>query len=182
MGPCSYLFVPGYGNSLGDHWQAQWFLSLPRSHWAQLGQWESPDKNTWVAHLDAAIAACETPVVLISHSLGGLAIAHWAQTHPSNAVLGAWLVAVPDPARPHFPSSITGFEKTPRQALPFPSMMLISEDDPYAELPWSLALAADWGAQYQRLGDAGHINLASGFGPWPSGKAALLEWQAGIAR
>jgi predicted alpha/beta hydrolase family esterase len=31
-------------------------------------------------------------------------------------------------------------------------------------------LAQSWGADLVDLGHAGHINVASGFGPWPRGK------------
>jgi predicted alpha/beta hydrolase family esterase len=30
-------------------------------------------------------------------------------------------------------------------------------------------LAAAWGAEFVDMGAAGHINTASGFGPWPQG-------------
>jgi hypothetical protein len=32
-------------------------------------------------------------------------------------------------------------------------------------------LAKRWGAEFVDMGEAGHINVASGFGPWPEGRA-----------
>jgi hypothetical protein len=34
---------------------------------------------------------------------------------------------------------------------------------------WLFDLADDWGAALVDLGDAGHVNADSGFGPWPEG-------------
>ncbi len=30
-----------------------------------------------------------------------------------------------------------------------------------------------WGSEFVSLGDAGHINVASGYGPWPQGLQIL---------
>ena len=39
------VFVPGYGNSLGDHWQMQWFKKIPHSHWVEQSDWDAPEKK-----------------------------------------------------------------------------------------------------------------------------------------
>jgi hypothetical protein len=36
-------------------------------------------------------------------------------------------------------------------------------------VPRARDFAADWGADFQLAGDAGHINAESGHGPWPEG-------------
>jgi uncharacterized protein len=115
----AYVFVPGYGNSLDGHWQELWRQQLANSYWAELGaatppdevgSWEQPDRALWVARLQACLSALDGPVVLISHSLGGLTIAHWAEQFPAACanILGAFMVAVPDPKRQNFPSAISG--------------------------------------------------------------------------
>ena len=48
-------------------------------------------------------------------------------------------------------------------------MVIASTNDPYAELDTMRGFAADWGSDIQLMGDAGHINAASGHGPWPEG-------------
>ncbi|MGZ7039032.1 MAG: alpha/beta hydrolase, partial [Thermoanaerobaculia bacterium] len=40
--------------------------------------------------------------------------------------------------------------------------------------------AAAWGSRLVFIGDAGHINGASGYGPWPEGEAMLLEFCEGL--
>lgn len=187
----AYIFVPGYGNSLGEHWQQQWRQHLP-SHWAELGSapmsnepkrtnsgdWDHPDCELWVARLNACIDAIEEPIVLIGHSLGVLTIAHWAAAHPqsNSKINAAWLVAAPDAQRPDFPSAITGYASTPLAPLPFPSLVVISSNDPYAKLDRSVQLAHAWQTEIWRLENAGHINTSSGYGPWPEGLAKMQDW------
>jgi len=41
-------------------------------------------------------------------------------------------------------------------------------------------LSEDWGADFIDMGEAGHINVASGYGPWPEGRALRdLLWPLG---
>jgi len=81
-------------------------------------------------------------------------------------------VAVPDPAGPAFPAEAEGFAVT-RQPLPFPSIVVASRNDPYADIAWSRTCATAWGSELVDIGDAGHINAASGLGEWPQGLALL---------
>jgi uncharacterized protein len=179
----TFILVPGLGNSLGDHWQQHWLQALPNSHWAQLGagtggSWDNPDRALWVARLHSCIEAVPGPRVLIGHSLGCLTIAHWAEAYPQECsnIQAAWLVALPDPQRPDFPTTITGFSKPPLSALPFPSVLVTSSNDPYCTQERSEAFVKAWGCRVQHLGDAGHINTSSGYGPWPQGRAHLKQW------
>jgi hypothetical protein len=57
--------------------------------------------------------------------------------------------------------------------LPFPSVVIASTDDPYVTLHRAEAFAAAWGSELINIGRAGHINAASGHGPWPQGEAWL---------
>jgi hypothetical protein len=59
------------------------------------------------------------------------------------------------------------------QALPFPSMLVASTNDEYATRERSHAFARAWGSRLVEIGDAGHINGDSGYGPWPEGEAML---------
>lgn len=180
----SYILVPGLGNSLGDHWQQHWYKTLPNSYWAPLGEhatgsWGEPDCTLWVERLQRCVDAAAEPVVFIGHSLGCLTIAHWAQAYPDycDRIQAAWLVAVPDPLRADFPSVISGYSNPPLSALPFPSLMVTSADDPYTRPLRSEAFAKTWGCAVWHLGKAGHINTSSGYGPWTAGQEAFLQWQ-----
>jgi len=57
----------------------------------------------------------------------------------------------------------------PGEALPFPSLVIASRDDPFASFAESEALAGTLGAELIGAGFSGHINSESGHGPWPEG-------------
>jgi predicted alpha/beta hydrolase family esterase len=49
-------------------------------------------------------------------------------------------------------------------------VVVASRNDPYMAFDCAVALARDWGARMVDAGFAGHINVASGHGPWPEGR------------
>ena len=68
-----------------------------------------------------------------------------------------------------------------RLRLRFPACVVASHDDPFVPLERARGFAAHWGAEFLDLGDAGHINAAAGYGPWPDGLAQLSRWLASFA-
>jgi predicted alpha/beta hydrolase family esterase len=48
-------------------------------------------------------------------------------------------------------------------------MVVASTTDPLVTIERAQGFAADWGSDFKLAGDAGHINAASGHGPWPEG-------------
>ena len=70
-----------------------------------------------------------------------------------------------------------------RPAMPFPSTLVLSADDPFSDAACGLRTGADWGREIVSLGAAGHVNGDSGLGDWPEGLALLqaLMLRAGIA-
>jgi predicted alpha/beta hydrolase family esterase len=133
-----------------------------------------------VAALDQVLSAIEGPVILAAHSAGVLIVAHWAR-RPSRRIKGALLATPPDiekPLPPGYPTyaelQSNGWLPIPADALPFRSLLAASSDDPLASGASAAAMARDWGSELVALGEVGHLNPASGFGPWPDG-LALLE-------
>ncbi|MTH67971.1 alpha/beta fold hydrolase [Agromyces bracchium] len=178
------VIVPGIGGSGPEHWQSRWEAALPGTVRIAPGSWDEPDLSDWVAAIERAVASTPARPVLVAHSLGCLAVAHWAvETDAASArIAGAFLVAPPDPAGPEFPSAaVAGGFTLPLGPLGIPATVLASSDDPYAELAWSAAAAAGWGAGFIDLGARGHVNAASGLGEWPEG-LQLLEDAATTAR
>ncbi|WP_283106975.1 alpha/beta hydrolase [Shewanella surugensis] len=49
------VFIPGYGNSLGLHWQRLWFQQFSDSYWLEQEDWEHPNKDKWIDKLDQLI-------------------------------------------------------------------------------------------------------------------------------
>lgn len=170
------LTVPGLGNSGPTHWQTLWEQSRLDTHRVELGMWQTPHRNAWVTKLDQAIAQAKAPVILVGHSLGCQAIAWWASLSPQPygwPVAGALLVAPADVDRATIPAELATFAPAPRTALPFPSILVASTDDPWIEIDQAHSLAADWGSHFIDAGAQGHLNAASGLGWWPEGQELL---------
>jgi hypothetical protein len=171
--PPRVLIVPGWTNSGPEHWQTLWERADPRRfHRVEQRDWDEPQLDEWVHALDAAIAAEPAPPVLAAHSLGCIAIAHWAATS-ARPVAGALLVAPPDVERGDMPDAVRNFAPVPLRPLPFRSFLVASNNDEYLTIERAEAFARAWGSELVRAGRAGHINTDAGFGPWPEGERLL---------
>jgi predicted alpha/beta hydrolase family esterase len=82
-------------------------------------------------------------------------------------------VAPSDPEAAKFPSGTTGFAPMPLVRLPFPSVVVASSNDPFVTVSRAQTFATAWGSEFVMIGEAGHINGASGLGDWPEGLAFL---------
>ncbi|OUJ73073.1 RBBP9/YdeN family alpha/beta hydrolase [Hymenobacter crusticola] len=168
------LLVPGLSNSGPQHWQSLWaaFYQYPR---VEQQEWDHPRCADWVQGLHEAILRAEAPVVLVAHSLGCSTVGHWAQQHPTQAVVGALLVAPADTDRADFPVEAMGFAPMPQQRLPFASQVVASTNDEYVSLARAQAFAAAWGSAFVNVGALGHLNAASNLGSWPAGYVLLQQ-------
>ena len=177
---CDVLILSGLWNSGPDHWQSHWQARYP--HWmkAEHRDWNCPDRDEWVAELDAAIGNCRGAPILVAHSLGCMLVAHWAASGSPLKVAGAFLVAPSDVEAASYPAPVNGFAPIPLATLPFPSMVLASSNDPYISLDRAGALAGAWGSRLVQIGEAGHVNAESGHGAWPEGEALLQEFCDGL--
>jgi hypothetical protein len=177
------LTVPGLCNSGPDHWQSAWEASLPGCRRVDLGLWDDPHRNTWVNKLNLAIQRAEGPVILVAHSLGCMAVAWWAEYEQpggpadggpdAGKVIGALLVAPPDVEDQPRDRRLTRFAPVPASALPFPSILVASRNDPYLTMAQARRLARGWGSRLADAGEAGHINAQSGLGDWAFGRLLL---------
>lgn len=166
------LILPGIGDSGPGHWQTWWERSNPSFRRVRQRDWDTPLCSDWVESLELAVAGSGPETVLIAHSLACLLVVHWAASSKLS-VRGAMLVAVPDPASPCFPDGSREFAPFPCTRLPFPSVIVASGNDVYASPEFSSKCAGQWGSRLISLGDVGHINADSGFGPWPDGLEIL---------
>ena len=87
-------------------------------------------------------------------------------------VSAALLVAPADPERR---AQLADFAPVPHQRLPFRSTLVASSNDPYCPVRLAGAYARAWGSEFVRLENAGHINVAAGFGAWPHGLQLLAR-------
>lgn len=163
------IIVPGWRDSPPGHWQSCWAAQWPGAVRVRQDNWEHPRRIAWVNAITEAVLAEDGPVVVAAHSLGCIATTHL----PPEAVAriqGALLVAPADPERR---SVLADFAPAPCGALPYRSILVASSNDPYCPIRLAGAYARGWGSEFVRLQNAGHINLESGFGPWPLGMALL---------
>ena len=167
------LLLPGWLDSGPGHWQTRWEQAHGFTR-VQQADWLWPRRGDWMAQLEEAVLADPRPVLLAAHSLGCHLVAAWAaHSQHRQRVKGALLVAPPDLARPDLPPQLSPWHPTLRQPLPFPSLLVYSDDDPFSDPPASRQLAHDWAVPTWALGARGHINAESGLGDWPEGLARL---------
>ena len=117
--------------------------------------------------------------ILAAHSLGCLAVAHWAASS-SIPVRGALLVSPPDPEGPAFPSEAQDFVPIPQTRFRFPSIVVASSNDPYLTLEHARRCAETWGSRFYEAGAWGHLSADDGLGEWPVGQALLEELRDGV--
>lgn len=175
-----YLILPGWQGSPEEHWQSHWQRSLPNSARVEQADWLNPRRSDWVTELNRTVATDPRPAILIAHSLGCVTVAHWAAQASIDLlrhVRGALLVAPADVERPGSPEPLQNFAPIPRDLLPFPSLLVGSDNDAAASALRALELARAWGSEAAILTGAGHINVKSGHRYWEQGFGYLYRLQ-----
>jgi predicted alpha/beta hydrolase family esterase len=167
------LILPGFHDSDPRHWQSRWEARDDTLLRVTQDNWETPHCADWIVRLDQALALSGPDTVLVAHSAGCALVAHWAVGESSSRIRGALLVAPSDPEAPSFPSGPTGFAPIPLLRLRFRSVVVASSNDPYVTPSRARTFATAWGSEFVMIGEAGHINSASGLGDWPEGLALL---------
>ncbi len=164
------LIVPGWTNAGRDHWQSRWERNLPTARRVEQADWDTPRSDDWVARIVAAVDACTRPAVFVAHSCGVTAVCLAAPLITPGRVAGAFLVAPGDfDNSDHWLGRDGGFAPMPLQRLPFPTRVIASSNDPHCTVERAQTFAAAWGADMSVTANGGHLNTASGHGPWPEG-------------
>lgn len=168
------FILPGLGNSGEQHWQTIWQTLYPEWQRIMQDDWDTPHCADWVRRIDNTLATVpEGTAVLVAHSSSCAAVAHLAET-TTHRIKGAFLVAPSDPLGAAYPPGPKGFAPVPLSRLPFPSIVVASENDEYIALEQARKYAEAWGSRFVNIGQAGHINSSSGLGEWREG-LILLE-------
>ncbi len=168
------LIVPGVGGSEYQHWQSWLQRQLMSCSRVQQQDWNQPILKNWVAQFVKMLAAIQQPVQIIAHSFGCLTSVAALSLHPElqSKIKRLILVAPANPAR----FGEVGFSRDSSNdyaawfhqlKINVPAQMLISENDPWLSFADAQHLAQAWNVQPVNLGAVGHINVASGFGPFP---------------
>lgn len=186
MADSTVLIVPGLRDHVALHWQTLLAAQLPGCVTVPPMGREDLDRQARVDALEAAVASVPGPVLLVAHSGGCITVAHWAaETTHGDRVRGALLATPPDfdaPMPAGYPSTdalrAAGWFPVPRQRLPFSSLVALSRNDPLGRLDRVQDLARDWGSRTVDLGEVGHLNPASGYGPWPMAMELIASLSA----
>jgi len=162
------LIVPGLRNSGPTHWQTWFEQQLPDTHRVEQADWERTCLADWATRVREEIDAIGESLWIVAHSFGCLATVSAAVERPDR-ILGALLVAPADPRRFDAPAASLS------EKLRFPSLVVASSNDPWVQASAAEFWASRWGSGYLNIGEAGHINVDSGHGPWPEGLALFQQ-------
>ena len=168
------VIVPGVGGSEHDHWQSWLQRQLKSCSRVQQQDWNKPVLHEWVEQFIKTVQAIQEPIQIVAHSFGCLTTVAALAQHPelNQKIKNLVLVAPANPAR----FGDAGFARDSQNdyqqyfhqlKLQVPTQMIISENDPWLNFQDALQLAKAWKIRPKNLGQVGHINVASGFGPFP---------------
>lgn len=162
------LVAPGLQSSGPGHWQSRWQRLHPAFERVEQDDWDSPDLPAWSRRLDAVRAAGpdSRPTLIVAHSFGCLATVH-SLARSADGIAGVLLVAPADPDKFGLAPLL------PQNALPCPSILIASSNDPWMRIDSAALWAGRWASDLIEAGALGHINGDSGLGDWPAGFARL---------
>lgn len=167
------LIIPGLHNSGPGHWQTWLESVLAGTVRVEQADWERPSLADWAARVGEEIDSIAGPLWVVAHSFGCLAAVGAGVTRPQR-IRGALLVAPADPDRFGEPTALL------EQRLVFPSLVVASSDDPWVQSSVAEYWASRWGSAYLNIGNAGHINVDSGYGPWSAGLGYFEQLREGV--
>ncbi|MDX3974433.1 alpha/beta hydrolase [Shinella sp.] len=168
--PVDTLILPGLNGSPNDHWQRHWARDNPESRVVEQFDWTCPDRQSWLVQLERQVDMIGKDIWLVGHSLGCVLAAQFAESPLASRIRGALLVAPCDlDTTETLHPCVVRFGAMPAKRLPFPSLVVGSLNDPYMPVDRLRQTAKAWGSDLVDIGNAGHINIASGFGRWTAG-------------
>ncbi|WP_100487503.1 RBBP9/YdeN family alpha/beta hydrolase [Sporolactobacillus pectinivorans] len=189
----SFLILHGFGGSTDGHWQEWLSKKLDENgfkvYFPQFPDWNRPQKSVWLSALNGTMEAIsnDEKLIVIAHSLGCVLWLHYAAQKTRRKVSRAVLVS--PPASSPGPEMLNVFfpeaserkmeaEEAVQSFYPFPdnkktlssaadqTVIITSTTDPF--LPGdSVFDYRAYGVPILLLPNKGHINVSSGFGPWP---------------
>jgi predicted alpha/beta hydrolase family esterase len=173
-----FLTVPGYTGSGPDHWQSHLERDFQGFSRVVQRDWDTVDRDRWVAKLDETVRAVDGEVFLVGHSCGSVTIAQWAASRYDSRVTGALLVAPADVDAADTLPAIMSQRPLPTCELPLPTHLVVSDDDPFLTLERGRELARTWGSTIEVVTAAGHLATRDGYGQWDH-VAPLIERLSG---
>jgi predicted alpha/beta hydrolase family esterase len=153
------LQLPGWEGSGPDHWQTFWESKYGDSRVEQ-SDWERPLPIAWLTNLELAVArSAPRQLANVTHRLGAHLLTRWGATSKRTAqVAAAMLVSPPDLEHFDIPEQLEPWLPQSHGKLPFPSLVVASDNDPYTSWPHMVQLAEEWGATIKCVPGKGQLN------------------------
>ncbi|MFT5580970.1 MAG: putative alpha/beta hydrolase family esterase [Psychromonas sp.] len=169
--------VAGLGGSGREHWQTIWSHLNPTIINLEQDNWQHPKCKAWVDRLEEVVKQYNhQPIVLIGHSMAYSTIVHAAQQGKLNGVIGAFMVAPADLERKDFPVDVSSFLPTPIFPLPFTSMVVGSENDPYCSIEKAKKYSIHTESKFVNVGKKGHLTSSDGIERWEVGEQLFFDF------
>lgn len=180
----AFLLLHGWPNRRpAGHWQ-HWLAGELVARGAQvlypqLPEPDSPSLDDWLRDVRRYVAAMRgEEKVIVAHSLAVLLWWSAALSEEPIVVDRVLLVAAPAPEFLRQLQPVAAFVPTDMETRGLPpntrrTMRLVaSDDDPYCPGGAATVYAGTYGIDIDVVEGAGHLDLAAGYGPWPT----ALEW------
>ena len=176
----SFLILHGYLGSGPEHWQSRLAASLraagERVSYPQLPDPELPELTSWRAALGAELRALHGELTVITHSLGGILWLHHCATPVTAGARAERVLLVAPPSLAGAPPALAPFFPVPLErervaAAAAETRLVCAPDDPYCPEDAAILYGEPLGLAVDVLAGGGHVNVESGYGPWPAVEA-----------
>ncbi len=161
------VLSPGFENAGPQHWQTHIQRKYENTTRVEQQNWTNPERDIWIAQLEKTVAQIAGDLILVGHSCGANVIAQWAEQHDAQRVKGALLVAPADIDDVHAMKEIQVQRPLTTLALPFPSIVISSDNDGHITEQRARYFSQCWGSQFVLIPGADHFQTEAGFGDWP---------------
>jgi len=171
------LTIPGIGGSGIEHWHTHWEEELENIQRVEQADWDNPELQLWADTLNSYVENSNEKIILVAHSLACSLVAYWASNYETNTIKAALLVSPADVnSADHTPEEVRNFAPISTETLPFKSIVVASDNDPYVAIDRAKYFAKSWGSHFINYGSHGHINADSGLGSWQDGKDLVAQF------
>ena len=176
----SFLILHGYLGSGPEHWQS-WLAGRLREAgervaYPDLPEPEMPSLSAWRAALAVQLGTLHGELTVIAHSLGCILWLHHCSAPVTAGARAAHVLLVAPPSLAGAPPELAPFFPVPLEhahvAVAAPETRLVcAPDDPYCPENAAVLYGEPLRLQVDVLSGGGHVNVESGYGPWPAAES-----------
>jgi predicted alpha/beta hydrolase family esterase len=174
------LILHGWGGSDAPHWQAELASEIAKDYgtvsFPLLDSCHFPSKNRWVQQVKKILLDFK-PGTVVCHSLANNLWMWLCEEEDMIEINRLFMVSIPSfktkeqTIKAFFPCPL------PRNIYAKEIQILVSDNDPWVQLPEAKEIASHFNASLTILKNAGHINTDSGYGKWELIEKLVLEKQ-----